>query len=81
LLINNSIAPYARETHAWQGVLHTATIYDACHTDRRVVNSTMVASVPQGTPEASSEVAIDDFVNTPVVRRRGYDKQELGDDG
>jgi hypothetical protein len=79
LLINNSIAPYSREGGSWQGVLHIATIRNPSDTLRRVVNSTMVASVPLGMPETLSEEGLEEFINTSAVRRRGYDKPELED--
>jgi hypothetical protein len=78
-LINNSMAPYAT-AQAWQGVLHTATIEQPMDELRRVVNSTMIASVPRGTEESVSELQQEEFINTNIVRRRGYDKQHLEDD-
>lgn len=64
LLINNSIASYAGEEGegAWQGVLHTATIRNPSEAQRRVVNSTMIASVPLGTPEPLSEEGLQEHV-------------------
>lgn len=49
--INNSSAPYSESQPAWQGTLHTATILMPDESERRVVNSTMIASVPAGTPD------------------------------
>lgn len=80
LLINNSIAPSSREGGTWQGVLHTATIRDPSDALRRVVNSTLVAPVPLGTPEPLSEEGLEEFLCTSVVRRRGYDKPQVEDD-
>lgn len=50
--INNSCAPYSEARPAWQGVLHGATIPEPDESASRVINSTMVASVPAGTPDA-----------------------------
>jgi hypothetical protein len=80
LLVNNSIAPYSSEEQVWQGVLHTATIRNPSSSARRVVNSTMIASVPLGTEELLSDDQRLEFLNTTVVRRRGYDQPELDDD-
>jgi hypothetical protein len=78
VLINNSQAPLGE---GWQGVLHMATIHQPAEDRRRVVNSAPIASVPPGTPDAVSPAEQDEFVRTSVVRRRGYDKQHLSDDG
>jgi hypothetical protein len=80
LLINNSIAPYLADAVRWQGVLHTAAISNPDDSLRRVVNSMLFASVPSGTPEPVSKKDQDEFVQTQLVRRRGYDKLNLGDD-
>ena len=80
LLINNSNAPYSESGGAWQGVLHTATIRNPSTSARRVVNSTMVASVRPGTEEPVSEAEIAEFLKTMLVRRRGYDQPERADD-
>ncbi len=81
LLINNSVAPHSADRPAWQGVLHTATILDADDSLRRVVNSMMTASVPVGSPEVVTEGQLEEFATTRLVRRRGYDKLNLEDDG
>lgn len=75
LLINNSMA--SCDGTAWQGVLHTATIKSPAASLRRVINSTMVASVLPGTPETVSEPELQEFIETATVHRRGYDKPEL----
>jgi hypothetical protein len=80
LLINNSIAAYAKTGGGWQGVLHTATIHNPADAQRRVVNSIMIASVPLGEAEPVSTAEQVDFMTTSVVRRRGYDKGHLEDD-
>jgi hypothetical protein len=80
LMINNSVAPYSVDSPAWQGVLHTATVDNPSDSLRRIVNSTMIASVPGGTPEAVSVDQQEEFATTLAVRRRGYDKPHLEDD-
>jgi hypothetical protein len=80
LVVNNSCAPYADDTPAWQGVLHTARIENPDASQRRVVNSLMIVSAPRGAIEPVSEPAQEEFVSTTVVRRRGYDKTDLNDD-
>ena len=78
--INNSSASYSMSKPAWQGTLHTATILTPNADERRVINSTMIASVPVGTTDAVDASKLSEFVATSAVRRRGYDKQHLDDD-
>lgn len=78
LLVNNSMSDYA-PGRSWQGVLHTARILNPDDAHHRVINSTMVASVAAGTKETVSVAELDDFVETSVVHRRGYDKLHLDD--
>ena len=80
LLINNSVSPYSADGTSWQGVLHTAAIHGASEALRRVVNSTMVASVPLNAPEPVSASELEEFVATAILRRRGNDKPYLEDD-
>jgi hypothetical protein len=80
ICINNSSAPYSTSRPAWQGTLHTATILTPDESERRVINSTMIASAPIGTPDAVDVSARSEFVSTSAVRRRGYDKLHLDDD-
>ena len=80
ICINNSSAPFNKTSPAWQGVLHTATIATPDESKRRVINSTMIASVPVGTPEIISAEEQSQFVSTTAVRRRGYDKLQLEED-
>ena len=80
LLINNSIAAPSDKQGAWQGVLHTATVHNPSDALRRVVNSTLIASVPAGTPESVSRHEQELFAATDLVRRRGYDRHHLEDD-
>ncbi|MCR9200546.1 MAG: hypothetical protein NXI04_18065 [Planctomycetaceae bacterium] len=78
--INNSSAAYSASQPAWQGVLHTASVLTPDDSQRRVINSTMIASVPLDTPEPISEDQLTDFLTTSTVRRRGYDKPGVADD-
>ena len=78
--INNSSSPYSADRTTWQGTLHTATVVDPDEGQRRVINSTMIASVPLGTPESVSAAELDEFQRTTAVRRQGYDKRHLQDD-
>jgi len=78
--INNACAPYSESRPAWQGTLHTATILTPDESKRRVINSTLIASVPAGTPDAIDKEELNDFVTTSVVRRRSYDRPHLEDD-
>ena len=80
ICINNSSAPFSRDQPTWQGTLHTATILTPDESKRRVVNSTMIASAPAGTPETVTESEQQEFINSSVVHRRGYDKPHLDDD-
>jgi hypothetical protein len=80
LLINNSVAEFQSEMSAWQGVLHTATICDPRDDLRRVINSTILASVPMGTAEELPDADLQDFLATDSVRRRSYDRPQLDDD-
>ncbi|HZN34061.1 MAG TPA: hypothetical protein VFB80_09590 [Pirellulaceae bacterium] len=78
--INNSSTPYSADGATWQGVLHTATVPAPDENQRRVINSTMLASVPLGTRESVSTAELDEFLKTTAVRRQGYDKPHLQDD-
>lgn len=64
----------------WQGTLHTATILTPDESKRRVINSTMIASVPLGTPDSITESQQQEFITTSTVLRRDYDKPHLEDD-
>ncbi|KTG16170.1 MULTISPECIES: hypothetical protein [unclassified Guyparkeria] len=67
--INNSCSAYSESQSAWQGVLHTATILTPDETSSRVINSTMIASVPAGTADKIDAEELSDFVSTSVVSR------------
>lgn len=66
LLVNNSMAD---ELGSWKGVLHTATIPRPDEAKRRVINSTLLASVPADSPAPLSADQLDEFLTTTVVRR------------
>ena len=70
--INNSCSPYSESQPAWQGILHTATILSANESERRIINSTMIASVPMGTMDAIDDNELNDFISTSVVHHGGY---------
>lgn len=78
--INNSCAPCSEAQPAWQGVLHTATILTPDARQRRMINSSLIASVAPGTPHVNSEQAVNQFVETTLVRRRDYESRQEADD-
>jgi len=80
IFINNSSAPLSSDSAHWQGTLHTARILAPDESKRRIINSTMIASVPQGAIDQVDETAINHFIHTSEVKRRGYDKSHLKDD-
>ncbi|MEL6107166.1 MAG: hypothetical protein AAFU85_14080 [Planctomycetota bacterium] len=83
ICINNSTAAYHAHGLTWQGTLHQATVPKPDETQRRIINSMMLASVPvesQASVDQVSSADIEDFIATRAVRRRGYDKQHLQDD-
>lgn len=80
LCINNSTAPYSPEHPAWQGTLHLATILTPDETQRRVIDSTMIAPAPAGAHDAISDAELKTFLTSTAVRRSGYDKRHLEDD-
>jgi len=73
--VNNSSAPLEAGKSNWQGVLHTATIVTPDPSRSRVINSTMLASVPLGTPDSLTAAELNEFITTSVVRRRRYDER------
>jgi hypothetical protein len=76
LVINNSVAEWSDDHRTWQGVLHTARILNPSESQRRVVNSTMVASVERGAHSGISETDIQEFATTSLVRQHGYTKHQ-----
>lgn len=78
VVINNSSAPI--DGQHWLGTLHTATIINPDDSKRRIINSTMLAPAPIGTGDAVSSSDLLDFLQTTLVRRKGYDKTHLEDD-
>ncbi len=69
MLINNSMNQLG---DGLVGVLHTAKIISPNPDLMRVVNSTMIASVPQGRGESISVDEQNGFVTSAVVRRAVY---------
>lgn len=69
MIINNSMNPVGQ---GLLGVLHTAKIISPNPSVRRVINSTMIASVQPGDGENISACEQSDFVTTEVVRRPIY---------
>ncbi len=69
MIINNSLNPLG---DGLVGVLHTATIVNPNPDLRRIINSTMIASVPQGQGGSLSVDEQNDFVKSAVVRRAVY---------
>ncbi len=67
--INNSCAAYSESQLGWQGAVHTVTILTPDATASRVINSTMIASVPAGTADKIVADELNDFVSTSVVSR------------
>lgn len=78
VVINNSSAP--PDGRAWLGTLHTATIPRPDLSKRRVINSTMIAPVAVGSGEGLRAELVEEFQQTNLVRRSGYDRPELADD-
>ena len=66
---NNSCSPYSESQSAWQGTLHTATILTPDESACRIIDSTMIASVPAGTADSLDADELNDFVSTSLVRR------------
>ena len=69
LIINNSMKQLGE---GLVGVLHTATIINPNPDVRRVINSTMISSIPQGLGENVSADQQNDFVTSTVIRRPVY---------
>ncbi|QEG43417.1 hypothetical protein [Roseimaritima ulvae] len=80
ICVNDSSAPFSQDQPTWQGTLHTATILTPDETKRRVINSTMIALAPAGTPDTITGVQQQEFITTSIVHCRGYDKSHLKDD-
>lgn len=73
LLINNSLTLSHHDGRpAWKGVLHTATILAPDPSASRVINSSLIVSLPEGAPEPFSEDDLEEFLTTDTVLRRGY---------
>lgn len=73
LLINNSLTAARHDGRLpWKGVLHTATILAPDPSASRVINSSLIVSLPEGAPEPFSENDLNEFLTTDSVLRRGY---------
>lgn len=70
VIINNSMKQLGE---GLVGVLHTATILNPNPDLSRVINSTMLAVVPQGEGGGRDAYEQNDFLTTAVVRRPVYD--------
>ncbi|APE29622.1 hypothetical protein BOX17_00810 [Halomonas aestuarii] len=70
LCINNSCSPYSESQPTWQGTLHAATIASPEESKRRVINSTMIVSVPVGTPDFIDDDQVQEFLSTSAFRRQ-----------
>lgn len=80
VFVNNSFAPYSSETPRWQGVMHGASVLNPDDDQRRVINSTQLASHPLGAEPRLGWEELNSYTRTDHVNRRGYDKQHLEDD-
>ena len=69
VIINNSLNPLG---DGLVGVLHTATIINPNTDLSRIINSTMIACVPQGHGGCISVDEQNDFVTTAAIRRPVY---------
>ncbi len=69
LLINNSSLPYTDARTNPLGVLHKAEVPDPDESQRRVVNSVMLAA---GVPEEVGPEALRAFVSTEEISRKPY---------
>lgn len=75
LAINNSLT--RSDSGLWQGVLHTATVFNPNDAQQRVVNSIMLTSLPKGASDVVSDAELEVFATSQTVHRRGYDKTHL----
>lgn len=81
VLINNSVAAYFPNANARQGVLHTATIPHPSGAFRRIVEPSMIVPATGRTAGSVTAREVEGFLNTTIVRRKGYDRPSLDDDG
>lgn len=72
LLVNNSLAAPDRSGPVWKGVLHTAAIPSPDPAAIRIINSSLIASVPVGSLEPVTAAELSEFLATTAVHRRGY---------
>jgi len=73
LLVNNSMtASDGGPRSPWKGVLHTATILAPDPSASRVINSSLIVSLPEGVPEPFGAAELQEFQTTTSIHRRGY---------
>lgn len=72
VLINNSSAPYRRDQSAPLGVLHKAEIRDPDPSQRRIINSTMLAAVSGDAPETVPDAQQLAFIEADQISERKY---------
>jgi hypothetical protein len=72
LCINNSSAEFSEAKPAWQGVLHTATMLTPDDSESRVIDYTLIAPAPVGTPDGLDQAALEEFAVTSEVGRWSY---------
>ena len=77
VVINNSSAPI--DGKSWLGVLHTATILTPDESQRRVINSTMIAPALPGTPDLVPAHDLRELIHTSLARPKGHHKPYLED--
>ena len=80
LCINNSCTKIDAARTSWLGILHTAIVPNPDESKRRVINSTMICPTRYALGQTLGKEAIQEFINTTKVSRRGYDKTHLEDD-
>jgi len=79
--INNSCTTIDAARTSWLGTLHTALVPKPDESKRRVINSTMICPTRSAGDDRLSDAALEEFLATTRVSRRGYDKTHLDDDG
>ncbi len=70
--VNNSLRSTAERPWSWKGMLHTAQILRPDPLQSRVINSTLIVSVPVGTAPFLTDQEIEEFRTTEAVHRRRY---------
>lgn len=70
--VNNSLRSTTDRPWSWKGMLHTAQILRPDPLQSRVINSTLIVSVPVGTAPFLTDQEIEEFRTTESVHRRRY---------